>query len=86
MSFRSYLYLNRTLCDILDEMRKLDATKNYAPLLGLIEEAQSAGNRMEAKLNDIKDLAEIRQKAKELEKKVEKKKLELKQLTGGTDV
>lgn len=70
--FISRLYLNRTLCDILDEMRKLDATKNYSALLGLVEEAQSAGNKMEAKLSDLKDLEHLRQKAKKLEKEIKK--------------
>ncbi len=66
------MYLSRTLCDVLEEMRKLDETKNYAGLLGLIEEAQSMGNRMEAKLTDLRDFKdfdeELREKKKELKK------------------
>jgi len=45
---------NRTLCSVLDEMRKCYETRNFAPLHGLIEEAQTYGNRMEAKLSDVK--------------------------------
>ena len=75
--FYSTLFLNRTLCDILEEMRKLDATKNYSALLGLIEEAQSAGNKMESKLSDIKDLATVREDAKEVEKQIKELKKEL---------
>ena len=41
---------------------------------GLIEEAQTLGSRMEAKLYDIKDFERLRDDIKELKK--EKKKLE----------
>lgn len=50
------MYLNRTMCDVLEEMRKCNKTRNYAQLLGLVEEAQSMANRMEARLMDIKDI------------------------------
>ena len=30
---------NRTMCNVLEEMRALDKTRNYTPLAGLIEEA-----------------------------------------------
>lgn len=43
---------NRYICEVLEEMRKADETKNYSYLLGLIEEAQSLANRMEAALRD----------------------------------
>lgn len=66
--------LNRTLCDVLEEMRQLDKTRNYSYLPGLIEEAQSMGNRMEAKLYDVKDLERVRETAKA--KREEVKKLE----------
>ena len=46
---------NRTLCDVLNEMRKAYETRNFSYLIGLIEEAQSMGSRMEARLYDIKD-------------------------------
>ena len=58
------LWLNRTLCDVFREIRELDNTKNYSSLLGLINEAQSMANRMEAALGDIKDYREYREKAK----------------------
>ena len=41
---------NRYLCDVLNEMRKCVKTLNFSYLLGLIEEAQTLGSRMEAKL------------------------------------
>ncbi len=59
------VYVNRTGCGVMDEMRKCYATRNFAPLLGLIEELQIAGNRMEAKLEDLKDLSRLRDKIKE---------------------
>jgi hypothetical protein len=33
-------YLNRTLCDVLDYMRRCILTYNFASLMSLIEEAQ----------------------------------------------
>ena len=66
--------INRTMCDVLEEMRECTKTLNFSYLLGLIEEAQSLGNRMEAKLYDIKDYERLHDDIKDLQKK--KKKLE----------
>lgn len=56
---------NRTLCDVLNEIRKLDQTKNYSSLLSLIEEVQVLANRMEAALGDYHDYnAMLREKKK----------------------
>ena len=70
--------INRMLCDVLEEMRGCTKTMNFSYLLGLIEEVQTLGNRMEAKLYDIKDydrlykdIKELKKKKKELEEKVE---------------
>ena len=60
------MYLNRTMCDVLSEMRKCAETGNYSYLPGLIEEVQSMGNRMESKLEDVKDLNRTRENLKEL--------------------
>jgi cell shape-determining protein MreC len=65
---------NRTLCDVLNEMRECVKTLNFSYLLGLIEEAQTLGNRMEAKLYEIKDFEHLHEEIKVLKKK--KKKLE----------
>tara|TARA_R110000823_G_C15804111_1_gene487497 strand:- start:551 stop:760 length:210 start_codon:yes stop_codon:yes gene_type:complete len=65
---------NRYLCSVLDEMRECTKTLNFSYLSGLIEEAQTLGSRMEAKLYDIKDFERLRDNIKELKK--EKKKLE----------
>ena len=74
---RLHLWDNRTLCEVLEEMREADRKKHYGYLAGLIEEAQSMGNRMEAGLGDIRDIKkissrkhELKAQLKELEKKV----------------
>ena len=65
---------NRYLCDVLSEMRKCVKTLNFSYLLGLIEEAQTLGSRMESKLFDIKDFDRLHEEIRDLKKK--KKKLE----------
>ena len=66
--------INRTMCDVLEEMRECTKTLNFSYLLGLIEEAQSLGNRMESKLYEIKDYERLHEDIRNLKKK--KKKLE----------
>ena len=65
---------NRYLCDVLNEMRKCVKTLNFSYLLGLIEEAQTLGSRMESRLFDIKDFDRLNEEIRGLKKK--KKKLE----------
>ena len=65
---------NRYLCSVLDEMRECTKTLNFSYLLGLIEEAQTLGNRMEAKLYEIKDFERLHEDIAKLKK--EKNKLE----------
>ena len=69
---------NRYLCSVLDEMRECTKTLNFSYLLGLIEEAQTLGSRMEAKLFEIKDfehlhkdIAKLKKQKKKLEEKIE---------------
>ena len=72
-----YWGVNRTWCEVLEEMRKADKTRNYSYLQGLIEELQTYGNRMESGLSDMKDLREGQEKRNELKKEIrelEKKK------------
>ena len=76
----SYYGLNRTLCDVLDEIRKLDSTKNYSSLLSLVEEIQSMANRMEAKLGDVRDFADLENDISVLKKEIKKLKKEKKVL------
>ena len=65
---------NRYLCDVLNEMRKCVKTLNFSYLLGLIEEAQTLGSRMESRLFEIKDYERLHEEIRDLKKK--KKKLE----------
>lgn len=77
--------VNRTICEVLQEMRKLNETRNYSYLLGLIEEAQTMANRMEAGLYDKHDLEHVRKEHKRLKKEVEElqeKKRNLKEKKG----
>jgi len=81
---------NRTLCNVLEDMRNADKTKNYSYLVGLIEELQVLANRMEAALGDKRDYNEIRDELKtakkgliELDKKIEARKRELEEMGNG---
>lgn len=75
---------NRTLCDVLAEMRKANDTRNYSYLLGLIEEAQHLGSRMEAGLGDKKDVQRWTEMRATLRKEIKDLRKEKKDL-GGTD-
>jgi len=75
--------LNRTLCDVLKEMREFSKytmeDKHRRVLMSLVEEAQTMGNRMEAKLFDnsemdsaIEHKEKLKKEIKELEEKHER--------------
>ena len=70
-------WLNRTICSVLEEMRACYKTRNFAGLMGMIEEAQSMGNRMESALLDQKDLQSARKKLKDVKEEYKKVKEEL---------
>jgi len=53
------MYLSRTVCDVLYEMREACKTGNYSYMPGLIEEVQSMANRMEAKLSQVGDIERL---------------------------
>jgi hypothetical protein len=55
---------NRTLCEVFQEMRACYKTRNFASLLGLIEEAQAMGNRMEAALYSQRDFRAMEKRYK----------------------
>jgi len=55
---------NRYVCDVLSEMRTMHKTRNYSGLMGLIEEAQTLVNRMEAALSDKKGYQHWHEKSK----------------------
>lgn len=78
-------WYSRTLCDVLEEMRTINKTRNYSYLEGLIEEAQSMGNRMEAGLGDIKSIDRLRDKIRDLKKEKKALEKELERLKDETD-
>jgi phage shock protein A len=61
-------------------MRKANETRNYSFLLGLVEEAQSLANRMEAALGDKADVAHYSQKRHDLRKECKELKAEIDKL------
>jgi hypothetical protein len=70
---------NRTLCTVLEEMRECFKTYNFSPMLGLIEEVQIIGNRMESGLEQKRDYYRLVDDCKELEQKLKKLQNKLKQ-------
>ena len=60
---------NRTMCDVLEDMRECVKVLNFSPILSLITECQIMGNRMESKLYTIKDFEFLEKEIKRLEKK-----------------
>lgn len=61
---------NRLICSIFEEMRKCNETRNYSPLLSLIEEAQILANRMEAGLYDKKSIRDAEEHKKQLKSEI----------------
>jgi len=87
VSTRINTWPNRTLCEVLEDMRNCTKTLNFGHLLGLIEEAQMLGNRMEAGLSDQKDykamneaLHKLKKEYKPMRDKIDKLREEIKQL------
>ena len=69
-------YWNRTICEVFEEMRQCNKTRNYAPLTALIEEAQTFANRMEAKLHDVKEYRRTKEEYKRMREAITKKEEE----------
>jgi len=61
---------NRTMCEVLEEVRTMHKTRNYAGLLGAVEELQIMGNRMEAALHEQRDYQRWHEKVKEERKEM----------------
>lgn len=80
-----YSYINRTMCEVLDDIRKLDKTKNYGPLMSLVEELQMMGNRMEAHLYNKKDVHKFIRLRSKLKAQITKLKEEKQELKGEED-
>ena len=79
------MYLNRTICGVLEEMRSCNETKNYSYLLGLVEEAQSMANKMESKIDLIKDFEELKEQCKNLVERKNDLKKDIKKSGGKVD-
>ena len=82
----------RYICEVLEEMRNCYKTYNFSPILGLIEEVQTMGNRMEAALGKRRDYfrwadeeKEARNKLEELEKEIKKLQKQKEQLEGDSE-
>ena len=73
--------LNRTMCDVLKEMRSVNESAERTPvlMLSLIEEMQIMGNRMEAGLHMQKDIKDAHKYIKDI-------KAEIKSLEARKDV
>lgn len=74
-------YPNRTLCDVLREMRECYKTMNFGAIMGLIEEAQIMGNRMEAGLEDKNDIKHMDKKKSKMKKELRELEIEIDKLT-----
>ena len=61
---------NRFYCTVIDEMRACYKTRNFSIVMGLLEELQSIGNRMEAKCGDINDANRYLDEVKELKREI----------------
>ena len=72
---------NRTICEVLEAIRKAYETRNFSYLPGLIEEAQNMANRMESALWDQKELNRYSEKKKELKEEIAKLEKEKKELS-----
>ena len=83
--------LNRTVCDVLTEMRTMDTKRNYSMINSHIEEIQVLANRMESKLYEYKEVRQgndhikkLKAEIKELETKREQLRREHKASNPGT--
>lgn len=79
----NYSWPNRTLCSILEDIRTMHKTRNFAGLLGAIEEIQWAGNRMEAAIADAKDVMELKKERSKLRAEVNDLKQQVEKLKNG---
>lgn len=74
--------IHRYMCDVLDEMRTAVKVGRIDMLIGLIEEMQIMGNRMEAKLQEYADLGYRLEEYKKIKNDIKAAKAELKEVTG----
>jgi hypothetical protein len=60
---------SRYICNVFEEMRECLKTNNFSYLRGLIEEAQTMANRMEASIGDSYKVEGLRREIKDLKNK-----------------
>lgn len=82
-------YPLRTWCSIIEDLKSCFKSRNFSYMLGLLEELQYAGDKMEAALEgkrDIQDWSERRsnldREIENLEAQIKDKKNEIEELTG----
>lgn len=75
----SDFYPTRYICSVLNEMRECCKTLNFSYLGGLIEEAQTLANRMEAKLEESRDIRNAEERKEELQKELDALRKEIKE-------
>jgi hypothetical protein len=83
-------YIDRKyICNVLEEMRKCDESKNYGPLKSLIEQAQIMAQAMEDAITfkgDITSLIKAQKQARKLikqyDKEINKKKPDMDKIKG----
>ena len=63
---------DRTLCDILEDMRKCHKTRNFSYLPGLIEEAQYRAERMESAIYTAGGMANLEERRAKLKDEIHK--------------
>lgn len=85
-------WINRTMCDVLEEMRKLNdklnsgvVSQHKKTMAYLIEEVQSMGNRMEASIQNKGDIESIDEEIREKRKELKKLKQEIKEAKDGLE-
>ena len=64
----SYIGPSRLICTVLKEMRECCKQLNFRPMSALIEEAQILANRMEAGLEDAKDIRTVHEELAAMKK------------------
>ena len=68
------MILHRTLCEVLEELRTCNETRNFSYFLALLEESQSMANKMEAGLGRRRNkINALEEEIEELKEKINEK-------------
>lgn len=74
------VYPLRTWCNIIDDLKSCYRTRNFSYVLGLLEELQYAGDKMEAALEGKKDLKDWAERRSDLNHEIEELEIKRKKL------